>query len=124
MKRLLVGASALTLAVVVCLGMSFADDDKKPKHTIKQVMKRCMKGGLCKKVESGKASEAEKKELLAMFQALAKNKPPKGDADSWKTKTTALVKAAKEAAEGKSGAAAKLEKARSCGGCHKAHKGK
>jgi len=116
---------ACVAAVVVAVGVSMATaaDDEAPKYKIKDVMKKAMKGGLCKKVASGGASEAEMKELVALFTALAAHKPPKGDAESWKAKTTALLSAAKDAAAGKDGADAALKKAANCGACHKAHKG-
>jgi hypothetical protein len=95
-----------------------------PKHKIKEVMKKCMAGGLCKKVASGKASEAEQKELLAMFQSLAANKPPRGDEKSWSEKTKALVDAAQAVVDGKEGAGGQLQKAANCKSCHDGHKGK
>ena len=126
MRRMVLAAAVLAIAVVATMGMSRAadddDKDKKPKYNIKQVMKTCMKGGLCKKVAGGDASKDDQKKLLEHFTALAKNKPPKGDAKSWKKKTTALVKAAKGIVDGKDGSAAALKKAANCGGCHKAHK--
>ena len=87
MRKLLV-ASIVMAFVFAAVGFATrADEEKKPKHTIKAVMKACMKDGLCKKVASGKADDAEKKTLVENFEALAANKPPKGDADSWKEKT-------------------------------------
>ena len=58
MKRLLMGMLALTIAIAASLGISQAQEKKE--ITIKDVMKRCMKGGLCKKVATGKASDEEK----------------------------------------------------------------
>jgi hypothetical protein len=95
-----------------------------PKHKIKAVMKKCMAGGLCKKVASGKASEAEQKELLEMFQSLAANKPPRGEEKSWNEKTKSLVDAAQAVVDGKDGAGAQLQKAANCKACHDNHKGK
>lgn len=100
-----------------------AAEEEKPKHTTKQVMKLAHKGGLLKKVVDGKATDAEKKQLVELYTSLAGNKPPKGDAAAWKEKTDAVVAAAKDAAEGKEGAGALLTKATNCMGCHKDHKG-
>ena len=97
-------------------------EDKASDDTIKQVMKKCMKGGLCKKVANGEASDDEKKELLKCFEAMAASKPPKGDDASWKEKTGALVSAAKLAVEGDAGAAKALKAAANCKSCHNAHK--
>jgi hypothetical protein len=114
----------LTLAIAATWTVSLlrAADDDKPEFTTKQVMEKAMKGGLCKKVASGGASADEKAELVKLFTALGKNKPPKGDADSWKAKTGALLAAAKDAAAGKDGAGDALGKAATCGDCHKVHK--
>ena len=90
----------------------------------KAAMKTCMKGGLCKKVATGDGSAEDKAALLAAFTAMAAEKPPKGDADSWKAKTTALVKAAQLAVDGDAGAGAALKSAANCKDCHTAHKGK
>ena len=98
------------------------DDDSKPEFSTKEVMKKGMKGGLLKKVASGDASEEEKKQLHAMFVALAKNEPKKGDEESWKKLTGALVKASTAAVEGDPKAGAMLKKASNCKACHDLHK--
>lgn len=122
MRKLLVVGAVLACGWLAFSVVTTAEDEK-PKHTIKEVMKTCMKGGLCKKVADGKASEEEKKELVAQFEALAGNKPPKGDEAAWKEKTAALLAAAKDCAAGKDGAGAALGKAANCMACHKDHKG-
>jgi hypothetical protein len=113
-----VTALALAGLIFASVVMEANSEEKKPKYTIKQVMAKAMRGGLCAKVASGKASDDEKATLVAMFVALGENKPPKGEADSWKDKTTALVDAAK------AGDGAKLKKAATCAACHSLHKGK
>ena len=55
---------------------------------------------------------------------MATQKPAKGDEASWKTKTAALVSAAKDLVEKKAGAADALKKASDCKACHSVHKGK
>ena len=121
MKFWIAGAVAtLGLALVM---VASNDAGEKAKFTISEVMAKAMKGGLCKKCATGKASDAEKAELVELFTALAANPCPKGDAKSWKAKTSTLVAAAKAVAKGDEGADKKLQKAADCGGCHKAHKG-
>ncbi|HVX13221.1 MAG TPA: hypothetical protein VHC22_18695 [Pirellulales bacterium] len=99
-----------------------ADDDEKPKYTIKEVMKKAHKDGLMKKLADGGGTKADAEELLDLYKAMAKNKAPKGDAESWKTKTKALVDAAQNVVDDKPGARAELMKAANCAECHKAHK--
>ncbi len=117
----------LTLTMIIALGLATtwtaarADDDESH-EVIEKVMKKAMKGGLCKKVASGKASDAEKQELAKLFLAMSKAKPPKGDAESWKKKSGALYKAAADVAAGKDGAVAALRKAANCKACHSVHR--
>ena len=125
MRKMIAFSAALAIAAVVMVNFSGAadnndanKDDAKPKHSIKDVMKKCMKGGLCKKVAGGKANDEEKKLLVEMFTALAASKPPRGDADSWKAKTSALLKAAQDDDDDA------LKKAANCAACHKVHKPK
>jgi surface antigen len=122
MQKLLVACVVLGVLAVAFSLSSRAEEEKKP-VAIKEVMKTCMKGGLCGKVAKGKATDEEKKQLVAMFEDLAKNKPPKGEEESWKKKTAALIEAAKACAEGKEGAGEALQKAANCMACHSAHKG-
>ena len=114
--------------VVATLGLALVmvasnDAGEKAKHTIPEVMAKAMKGGLCKKCANGEGSDEEKKQLVELFTALAANEPPKGEAKSWKAKTSALVSAAKAVAKGDEGAGKKLLGAANCAACHKAHKG-
>jgi cytochrome c553 len=122
-KKLIALILGSLMVCFVSLPVIAADDDDAPKYKIKDVMKKAMKGPLLKKVAGGSASDAEKKELYGMLVALGKNKPPKGDAESWKKKTTALAKAGKAAADGDEGAGAALKKAANCKACHSKHKG-
>jgi hypothetical protein len=92
---------------------------------IKEVMKKAHTPpgkALKDRVASGKANDDEKKMLVELYEALGKNKPPKGDEEEWKKRTDALVKAAKAAAEGSKDAGKELAKASQCGACHKAHR--
>ena len=117
-KAFVAGALGLLTLAFFMGGTDAGEKGKeKPKYTIKQVMQKAMKGGLCGKVASGKASEKEQEELVALFTALAANTPPKGDADSWKEKCEALIAGAKKGGDA-------LKAAADCAGCHGAHKGK
>jgi cytochrome c553 len=114
----------LMAAVLVVFAASLATISAEGKIATKDVMDKCMKGGLCKKVADGKASKDEKTTLLENFTSLSENKPPKGDADSWKTKCSALVAAAKAAVADDAGYGDKLKAAANCKACHEVHKGK
>jgi hypothetical protein len=115
MNRGLIAGAAAIFGLVFMLDGSVRGG--KDPVSIKVVMAKAMKGGLCGKVAKGDASPEEKKELIALFTDLAANKPPKGEEADWKEKTKALLDAAK-ADDGKA-----LKKAANCAACHKAHKG-
>ena len=121
-KKIVVALMAASFAFVCLMAVPVSADHHEPKHKIKDVMKKAMKGGLLKKVAQGKASDEEKKSLHEMLESLAKNKAPKGEADSWKKLTAALVKASKDVNDGKDGAGAALQKASNCKACHSKHK--
>jgi hypothetical protein len=119
--------ASLTLCVVGSLVAYEAADTEKPKYDIETIMGKAHKApegeaSLLKKVATGKANANQKKELLGLYEELAKNKPEKGGQDDWKTRTTAMVKAAKEVVDNKPGAAGKLGKTVNCKGCHALHK--
>jgi hypothetical protein len=114
----------LAALVVGLVGVSVADAKKAdtPK-TIKEIMKKGHSAPegedpLCKKLLTGKASEAETKDLIALYEDLVKDKPPQGDADAFKKKATALLSAAKDVAAKKDGATDAYKKAVDCKACH------
>jgi cytochrome c553 len=114
---------AVTLTVVAVSGLVVgAADDEKPKYTIKEVMKKAHKDGLMKKLSEGGGTKADAEELLDLYKALGKNKPPKGEPGSWEAKTKVLVDAAQKVVDDKPGAREELKKAANCAECHKAHK--
>jgi len=121
-KVVAVLSSILVLVCLVAIPAKAAEDDAAPKYKTKDVMKKAMKGPLLKKVASGDASDEEKKELHAMMVALSKNKPKKGDEESWKKLTGALVKASQTAVAGDAKAGGMLKKAANCKACHTSHK--
>jgi hypothetical protein len=120
MRKWSITAFAFALTLATAAGISVAGSNE---EAIKSVMKAAMKGGLCKTVASGKATAAQREELLKLFESLAKAQPPRGDANDWQTRTTALVTAARAAVDGKPEASAQLKSAANCKGCHDLHKG-
>lgn len=93
--------------------------------SIEDVMKKYHKGkdALCKKVSGGQASKAELQQILAGYQAMSSQKPPKGDAASWKSKNEALITATQSIIAGKPEGIEKYKAAVNCKACHNAHKG-
>jgi hypothetical protein len=122
MRILVAGVCAV---VAVCLlGSSFQAGEKKAKYTISEVMKAAHgKGGLLPKVAKGEGDKADAEKLLDLYTELAKNKPPEGDAQSWKRFTDGLIAAAKVAVKGGDDAGKRLMKAANCKACHTVHKG-
>jgi cytochrome c556 len=95
-----------------------------PMLTIKEVMKEAHKRPkeLLRKVVLGKASPADKERLRELYQALAKNSPPKGSDQDWKTTTDLMIASAEAVIANKPDAARQLERAANCKSCHEAHK--
>lgn len=122
MKKRILATLACSIAAAFVCAPAFAADDEAPKFKTKQIMKEAFKGPLLKTVAKGGASEEDTKKLYEMLEALAKNKAPKGEADSWKKLTSALVKAGKAAVDGDANAGGMLKKAANCKACHKEHK--
>ena len=116
MRRMIAGAVFALFAGLLLANLRAADDEK-PKYTIKEVMKN-HKDKLNEKFEKGEASTEEKKKLLEGYEALLKNKPPRGDEKDWKEKAEALVKAVKD--DDKDA----YKKAVNCKACHDAHQKK
>lgn len=119
----LIGAGLLVGGMVLSAP---AEEKAEKPPTIKQVMGKFHKGNpaLCGKAAKGQASEEELKALLAAYEAMCAQKPPKGDEEGWKTKCTALVDAVKALIEKKEGAAKAYGAAVNCKGCHDVYKGK
>src|SRR5262245_44903988 len=137
MTRLFLLTGALIMAVVLA-STAVQAEDKDSKFEIGDFMKKSHgKAGLRAKITTAVLKEKDydsakevAKEWLAEAQKLAKATPPKGGKDAWEKVATAYckqVKALSDACESKD--AKKAEAALkaiggSCGGCHKAHKGK
>ena len=120
----------LTLLSVASLALlalpSSSTGAPKPKHTIKQVMKEAVKGhsALVKKACKGTATPEELAKMIEYFRAMAECAPPKGDPDSWKQKSGALLEAALKVQKEPHNKAASLalENAVECRQCHNPHK--
>jgi hypothetical protein len=94
MNRLIALGGAVALAVIVA-GSAVWADDKDTLPEIGDIMQKAhgkggLRGAVTKEVKSGEWQEAAKtvKEWQKLGDALAKNKPEKGSAESWKKHTT------------------------------------
>ncbi len=119
-KRILVSVAVAVAAVVAgCSTLS-----SKPKYTTEQIMEQGFKGkeSPAARVGRGEGTAADFKLLAELTASLPLNAPPKGDAASWKEKSTALAKASKDLAAGKAGALEAWKAASNCKACHSAHK--
>jgi hypothetical protein len=122
MARFVFALAACFAALSVVASVQAEDRGGNHKYSLEDVMKKGMKGGLCKKVARGRAKKDEVKTLIAMFAAMAGQKPHKGDAKSWQAKCASLLTAAKQVQAGVAGAGAKLAGAAKCKACHTVHK--
>jgi hypothetical protein len=97
---------------------------EKPKYTISEVMKALHKGddSVGKRVSKGMGTAEDFAKLVEYYESLPGNKPSIGEADSWKEKSTALLKAAKGLKAGEAGALEAFKKASNCKACHSVHK--
>src|SRR5207244_3557280 len=121
MRKLL--CLAVVAAAVGVGGYLAAADKDKPKYKIKDVMEMAHKGGqdsLRNKVLRGEASKEDLTKLVALYEELGKNTPPKGTKESWKKKTEAVLEAAKKVKADPTDKAAlqTLSKATTCMACH------
>jgi hypothetical protein len=133
----MVAAIAVLALLAGCL-TSLGADDKDP--TIKEIMTKAHKGGDAILSKLGKDLKADKPdwdadaklsaELVKLGTALGKNKPPKGEKESWEKLTKAYVETAKaldaaiEKKEKKDAVEDQKKLAGMCKDCHTAHRGK
>ncbi len=127
------GLFALTLGMGA-IGAEDKKDDKVP--TIEEIMKQGHAGTKSLKAKIELSAKAEKWEdaqksavlLKAFGEALGKNKPEKGEADSWKklsvkySKTTADIASATDKKDAKAVSTALGALGKSCKECHDIHK--
>ena len=123
---------ALALAVAFSTALAQKKDETPDIETIME--KAHGKGGLRAKIlaaaKGEKWDDARKAsdEWAKLAEALSKNKPPQGEADSWKKETTNYSKVVKNLSaavkDKKADDVAKANKAlnATCASCHKVHK--
>ena len=114
---------AITTITLVSLaaGICFA---AKPKYDFEEIMYKGHKGdaSLLAKMLRKEVTPEESSKLVEYHEALAAHAAPKGDAESWKQKTEALLKASRAAKDSASDEnLAKLKEASNCKACHSVH---
>ena len=124
-----------SLLIGLFLVNSFSAADEPPAAekllTINQIMvrahlrpeNRSTRNHLDHKLIDGKATDAEKQELLDLYRQLTKLTPPKGDAKAFRKDAQALVDAVPAVIDGKEGGKEMLIKATDCKGCHAKYRG-
>jgi hypothetical protein len=115
------------LLAVLTIGLVSASGEVAGVDSIKVIMSKAHKDPLLLKVCKGKANAAEKQQLVALYRALSRNKPPKrelkeGELKEWKERTEAMVKAALAVAAGEKDAEKELTKLTNCRSCHEVFK--
>jgi hypothetical protein len=129
-KFLIVSAATVALTLTFLSAYAADADNKDNKESpTKAFMKKYHKAPrgtdpIAKRAQDGKATPQELKDLAAGYHAMAKDKPPQGDAASWKEKTTKLASAADALVKGEPGAPERYKEAVNCKACHEAHKPK
>lgn len=129
MKRtnpVILAASIVSLLASFALisQVNAADADEAAIEKVMKTYHKAPKGEdpVCKKAVDGKATPEEIKKLVAAYKTLAAAKPPRGEAASWKEKTSKLLTAAEGLEKGGAEATAKYKAALNCKACHDVHK--
>ena len=112
------------LAAAYLVPTAFAQEESKPKHTIKEIMKVAhdRQAGILGKVLSGEATDEQKKELLDLYISMVESEPPKGELNSWHELAGKTILAAAKVVVGREGAVDELKAATNCANCHRQHK--
>lgn len=114
-------ATGMALGLFNSLSVLAADA---PKYTVQEVMQALHKGevNVGKTVLQGQGTPQDLKKLVEYYTSLPQQKPPQGDEEEWKERTTRLLTAAKNLEAGKPGAAEEYKTAANCKACHSKHK--
>jgi hypothetical protein len=122
------GPIALTVALVAFLATAADKPPRKgPALTVNEIMMKAHQPGrtqrkaLDQRVTEGKASDAEERRLVELYEALARAQPPSGDLADWKARTGKIVNAARAVVRREDGARGRLSRALDCTGCHNSH---
>jgi hypothetical protein len=125
----------LSLLVGLSLASSLSVADEPPATgkplSINQIMvrahlrpqNRATRNHLDHKLIDGKATDAEKQELLDLYTQLTKLTPPKGDAEAFRKDAQSLVDAVQAIIDGKENGKDLLIKATDCKSCHAKYRG-
>ncbi len=115
-----------TTALVILVACAISDENgKKGPYVspLKDAMQKGFKGdeSIRSKIIDGKASDADWDRFIDYVKTMQEFKPRKGDLDSWRNKTAALMEAA-QAARSDAAKLTTFEEASACKDCHTPHK--
>ncbi len=112
------------IAAFAAVGLAFSVSADDAHELIEKAMKEGHKGktSIVAKIKNGSASKEEITKLHDWYVAMSKVKPPRGDAGSWKKKTTQIANITGKLAKGDAKAKGAFNKAINCKACHKLHK--
>ena len=113
------GGLAMVIGMAIVHG-----EDAKPKVTIKEIMKNDNKGddSIVKQIIAGKGTPEQVSRLQADYKLLPDLEPPRGDKESWKAKSAALMQATDALKLDDQASIAKFKDAVSCRQCHQVHR--
>jgi hypothetical protein len=119
-----IGLRLANAALILAISAVFVRAADKPKYTIAEIMKALHKGedSLGNRVGAGHGTKEDFAKMVDYYTSLPLDAPPVGDDASWKTKSTALLDAAKALRDGKENALAQYNKAVNCKACHSVHR--
>ena len=115
------------ILAITAVGLALASGcsiHAKPDKKTKDVMEEGFKGkeSLAARLAQGQASDADALKMVELARQLALNVPPKGNPQSWRTKTDAVYAAAINLSARKPGAVEAWKTASNCKECHSMHK--
>jgi hypothetical protein len=126
MSRALGFVAALVVAWLTTMSINVNGRELSGVSKINQIMlqahlkpgNRGTRDNLDNKVLDGKATDEEKKVLLALYAELSETTPPKGDVGAWRQRTAALRSSLQDFYDGKAGARERFTQAKDCKSCH------
>ena len=90
--------------------------------SIKQVMQLAHENRLYRELLKEKVDPAVAERLGRLYESLSKQSPPKGDEESWRERTTALLESTRKVVAGDADGPGEFRRAVNCNSCHSRHR--